>query len=172
MVSLDSSVSTDADVVDRTLDLVRSARMNFVVFRRDGEMPGEAAPLSRFLWQYVPEMAKAMGREIDKDEGLDPMFLKVSPHKMMEIAARDMEKSRPLVDWLGPHIPKDVQALFAKGSESALSPFMDAFARHSGVVRADSLALEEGRPEAVAEARRQDDRTAAFHAASMLGIGR
>jgi len=124
----------------------RDARVNMVVFAHDAQVPSEVAPLSRFLWRHVPELARRMdpGLSLGEDEG-HPRGLVATDQGLLNIIARDMTESRGVADWLSMITSDATKSMFAKGADNAMDGIMQRFADDRGVVREDSIAAEAGR---------------------------
>lgn len=145
------AVGAGFENAEELLKGARAARINMVVFAHDAQVPSEVAPLSRFLWRHVPELARRMdpGLSLTEDEG-HPQGLVATDKGLLSIIARDMTESRGIADWLSMMTTDATKSMFAKGVDNAMDGIMQKFADERGVVREDSIAAEAGRaPEPV-----------------------
>lgn len=129
------------------LEGARTARLEFCVWRHNSDSPGEDAAAARMLWRHIPEIAMRMGVPIRQDEGHDTSGVVVlSNEALLNLTARDMERTRDIASWLGTHLSPAVAGMFAEGSKNTLNPVLDAFAKESGFERTDLIALEVAGP--------------------------
>lgn len=121
----------------------RVARLKFVVFPQNVNIPGETSALARALFLHVPEMARRMGTELSKDEGHPPQ-VSVTDQSLVRLIAADLAEARPYANWLASHIGPETGAMFAKGGENAFDHILDSFAQERGFKRDDILSQERG----------------------------
>jgi len=101
------------ETAQRLLHVAREARLKFVVFRRDGEQPGEAAPLARALWMGIPELAARAGVPIDRNtEGYPPSIIPTD-RLVRERLAVDVAGGRDIAQWLDGHITPEMRQMFS-----------------------------------------------------------
>jgi len=133
-----------ADAASRLLEIARAARLKFVVFRRDGQQPGEAAPLARALWMGIPELASRAGIPIDRETEGYPSNIIPTDQTVRERLAVDLAGGRGFAQWLDGHITPEMRQMFSPTfrGENIADKAMDANAAMNAERRNDIFAHE------------------------------
>lgn len=101
------------ETAEHLLKVAREARLRFVVFRRDGQQPGEAAPLARALWMGIPELAARAGVPIDREQEGYPSNIVPTDRAVRERLAVDVAGGRDIAQWLDGHISPEMRKMFS-----------------------------------------------------------
>lgn len=101
------------ETAEHLLKVAREARLSFVVFRRDGQQPGEAAPLARALWMGIPELAACAGVPIDRETEGYPASIVPTDRAVRERLAVDVAGGREIAQWLDGHITPEMRQMFS-----------------------------------------------------------
>lgn len=140
------------------------------VFPHNADGFAEDAHLARLFFRSLPAVAALDG---GTPSGRARPWQDWTPKELASAISDDMEKSRPIVGWLAPHLSQDLRAVFAKGKESSLNPVFDRLAEIGGHTRNDLLAREaagiadEGRDTEKAERLNRNNAIA-----SLMGLSR
>lgn len=120
-------------------DRAESMALALCVFPHNAKGFGEDAHLARLLFKSLPAVAALDG---GIPSGRASAWEGWSPSELAAVISDDMEKSRPIVGWLAPHLSQELRDVFSKGKDSSLNPVFDRLAELGGYERKDILARE------------------------------